>query len=132
MDNEVLRFTIGIEPRTKKNNQNIYYNSRTGKPFISQNKRYKEYERAAWVFLPKLEKPIDYSVNIRALYYRGSNRIVDLNGCNQCLHDVLVKYGVIQDDNSRIVTGTDGSRVLYDKDNPRTEVIITRIISEDV
>ena len=37
---------------------------------------------------------------------------------------MLVKYGVLKDDNSEIITSHDGSRVLYDKDNPRTEVTI--------
>jgi hypothetical protein len=38
-----------------------------------------------------------------------------------------VKYGVIEDDNSNVVVSVDGSRVLYDKENPRTEVEITEV-----
>ena len=34
-------------------------------------------------------------------------------------------YRVIEDDNSKIVVSTDGSRVRYAKFNPRTEVEIT-------
>jgi Holliday junction resolvase RusA-like endonuclease len=41
--------------------------------------------------------------------------------------DILVKYGVLADDNSNIVVSMDGSRVLYDKENSRTEVEITPI-----
>jgi hypothetical protein len=40
---------------------------------------------------------------------------------------VLVKYGAIIDDNSLIVTSMDGSRVYYDKENPRTEIYIERV-----
>jgi hypothetical protein len=40
---------------------------------------------------------------------------------------VLVKYGAIIDDNSLIVASMDGSRVYYDKDNPRTEIYIERV-----
>jgi hypothetical protein len=40
------------------------------------------------------------------------------------LHDILVKAKVLEDDNYKIVIGTDGSRVYYDKENPRTEVEI--------
>ncbi len=126
MENVILRFVIPLNPRTKKNNQNIYVNKKTGKPFVSQNDRYKQYESAAGLFMPKLKEPINEPVNIRALYYRDSNRIVDLNGLNQCLHDVLVKYKVIEDDNSRIVVSTDGSRALFDKECPRTEIEITK------
>ena len=42
----------------------------------------------------------------------------------EAIDDVLVKYGVIEDDNFNIVQSHDGSRVLYDKGNPRTEVYI--------
>ena len=42
--------------------------------------------------------------------------------------DILVDAGILEDDNSNIVAGHDGSRVLYDKENPRTEILITRII----
>ena len=42
----------------------------------------------------------------------------------EALLDVLVRYCVIDDDNAEIVAAMDGSRVLYDKANPRTEVII--------
>ena len=127
MKKTLLEFTIPLNPRTKKNSQNIFYNSKTGTPFITQGDRYKEYESAAGLFIPRPETPISARVNVKALYYRDSKRIVDLNGLNQCLHDVLVKYKVIEDDNSRIVAGTDGSRVYYDKENPRTEVTITEM-----
>ena len=39
----------------------------------------------------------------------------------------MVKHGIIKDDHSGIVVSHDGSRVLWDKDNPRTEIIIKRL-----
>ena len=53
-----------------------------------------------------------------------TRRIVDLVGLLQAVDDILVHYNVIKDDNSRIVQSHDGSRVLYDKGNPRTEIYI--------
>ena len=38
--------------------------------------------------------------------------------------DILVTAGVLADDNSRIVAAHDGSRVDYDKQNPRVEIWI--------
>lgn len=38
--------------------------------------------------------------------------------------DLLVLANIIKDDNSSIVKSHDGSRVLYDKQNPRTEIYI--------
>ena len=40
------------------------------------------------------------------------------------MDDVLVKARVLLDDHCGIIVSHDGSRVLYDKDNPRTEVYI--------
>ena len=53
-----------------------------------------------------------------------TKRRVDLTNLLEAIDDVLVKYGVLKDDNSEIITSHDGSRVLYDKDRPRTEVVI--------
>ena len=50
----------------------------------------------------------------------------DLTNLHEALHDILVKYHVIADDNCKIIVSTDGSRVLYDRENPRTEVTITK------
>lgn len=79
--------------------------------------------------MPKVEK-IDYRVNIKAWYYMPTRRRVDITNLHEALHDILVKYGVIADDNCKIVFSTDGSRVLYDKNNPRTEVEITEVDEE--
>lgn len=118
------RFTIGLVPVTKKNSQEIHLNKYTGKRWISPSDKYKQYEHSAAWFMPH-EKTIREPVNVRALFYMPTKRRVDLVNLEEALLDVLVHYGVIDDDNSTIVAGMDGSRVLYDKDNPRTEVIIT-------
>ena len=53
-------------------------------------------------------------------------RTIDLTNLNEALHDILVVNGLLVDDNAKIVVSTDGSRVFYDKNNPRTEVYITK------
>ena len=70
---------------------------------------------------------IDYPVNVKALYYMPTRRRVDLCNLHEALCDVLVKFGVVQDDNCKIIASMDGSRVLYDKENPRTEVYIEEV-----
>ena len=40
----------------------------------------------------------------------------------QAVDDILVEAGILEDDNYCIVAGHDGSRVYYDKQNPRTEI----------
>lgn len=54
-----------------------------------------------------------------------SRRRVDLVNLLEGTCDILVDAGILEDDNSNIVAGHDGSRVLYDKDNPRCEILIT-------
>ena len=110
---------------TKKNSQQIYRNSKTGKPFISQSDRYKDYEEACKYILKPLR--ISHKVNIKAVYYMKTRRKVDLVNLHSALHDVLVACKVLEDDNFKIIHSTDGSYVDYDKDNPRTEVEISKV-----
>ena len=56
-----------------------------------------------------------------------TRRRVDLNNLLEAATDLLVSAGVLKDDHCGIVVSHDGSRVLYDKDNPRTEITITRV-----
>ena len=121
-----LTFTIGLCPVPKKNSQNIV-KGRDGKPIIVQNDRWKKYERECKKFMPEMEEPISQPVNIRYLFYRDSLRRVDQSNLIEGADDVLVKYGVVLDDNFTIVKGHDGTRVFVDKTSPRTEVLITEV-----
>ena len=67
---------------------------------------------------------IEQPCEVVCLFYMPTRRIVDLTNLEEAIDDILVKYGVLKDDNSRILVSHDGSRVLYDKNNPRTEVTI--------
>lgn len=60
-----------------------------------------------------------------------TKRRVDLVNLLEATCDILVHYGVLADDNSSIVAGHDGSRVLHDKERPRVEVTITEINNEE-
>lgn len=91
------------------------------------SKRYKDYEKNAEQYLPKLDEPINYSCNLKAVFYMPTRRRVDLVNLEEALCDVLVKYGIIEDDNCKIVTTMNESVVSYDKENPRTEVEITAL-----
>ena len=120
----MIQFTIPLAPISKKNSQQILRNSRTGKPFIVPSKKYREYEEAAGWFLPKVST-IDTAVNVKCLFYMPTRRRCDLTNMLEAVDDLLVKHGVLADDNFTVVESHDGSRVLYDKEHPRTEVTIT-------
>ena len=119
----MVEFTIRLIPRTKKNSQQIIYVN--GYPRIIPSKAYKQYEKDCKPFIPKI-KTIREPVNVKAVYYMPTRRGVDLCNLHEALCDVLVRYGVVEDDNYKIIATMDGSRVEYDKHNPRTEVTITR------
>lgn len=123
MQKKSYNFIIPIPPVTKKNSSNIFLNKATGKRFIRPSDRYCQYEKDFILLCPNIPV-IDFPINVKALYYMPSRRRVDLVNLHSALHDCLVKKGVILDDNCNIIVSTDGSRVYYDKENPRTEVII--------
>lgn len=59
-----------------------------------------------------------------------THRRCDLTNMLEAIDDVMVKAELLKDDNYNIISAHDGSRVLYDKANPRTEVYIERISDE--
>ena len=120
---ETIKINIPLNPVTKKNSQQILYNKRTGRPFITPSKNYKNYEYEASFFIPK-DLEIDFGVNVKCLFYMATKRKVDLTNLLEAIDDILVKCGTLADDNSTIIKSHDGSRVLYDKENPRTEIEI--------
>ena len=93
---------------------------------VIPSSQYKMYEKECGQYMPQIE-PIDQPCNVECIYYMPTHRRVDLSNLLACTLDVLVKYKVLEDDNSNIVASMDGSRVEYDKDNPRTEITITLI-----
>ncbi len=124
----MIKFTLKLKPITKKNHQQILKNRVTGKLFVAPSKEYQEYEEAALWLIPKFRQlPINYPVNVKCLFYMPTKAKCDLTNLLESIDDVMVKAGLLADDNYTIIESHDGSRVLYDKDNPRTEVEITRI-----
>lgn len=121
----IQKYIISIPPITKKNSQQILTNHRTGKPFIAPSRQYKKYEQAAmWYLTPKPKAPLSGSYNIRLLFYMPTRRKVDKTNLESAIMDVLVDAKILADDNRNIVAATDGTRVYYDKENPRTEIYI--------
>lgn len=111
-------------PRTKKNSQRIIKIG--GHYSIIPSKAYKEYEKSAGSQI-KAKEAIDYPINVKVLYYMPTRRRVDLVNLLEATLDILVRYNVISDDNSKVVVSMDGSRVLYDKENPRAEIYLEAI-----
>lgn len=127
-----IRYIIKLPPITKKNSQQILTNKKTGRPFIMPSKKYKEYEQAAaWFLVPRPPRPIECSLNIKCLFFLQTRRQTDLTNLLEAVDDLLVHVGIIKDDHYGIVTSHDGSRCYWDKDNPRTEITITKLPADE-
>lgn len=122
-----IKITIPLPPVTKKNSQRIMHSSKTGKSFIMPSQKYMDYEaEAVWhCKRARVQRPIEEPVEVKCLFYMPTKRRVDLTNLLESIDDVLVRADVLKDDHSGIIVSHDGSRVLYDKETPRTEVSIT-------
>lgn len=131
-----IRYTIKGDPRTKKNHQMIAGAGpkctacgKHRKQWIKQSDSHDNYaELAKWQLRPIPPRPIECMVNVKCLFYMETRRRVDQLNLLATIDDLLVEMKILADDNSRIVVGHDGSRVLYDPDNPRVEITITKYI----
>ena len=130
-------YTIPKPPVTKKNSSQIIFTGpkcpvckRGRLARLLPSKKYREYEEAALRCLQRKE-PITTPVNVQCLFFMPTLRRVDLVNLLEAACDVLVTAGVLADDNSGIVVSHDGSRVLLDRDRPRTEIYITEANKND-
>lgn len=116
-------------PVTKKNSARIA-KTKTGRPFILPSERYVKYEKLFLKQVASLPEPIRSGVNVKCVYYMDNRRRVDLLNLLEATCDALVKAGVLEDDKSGIVVGHDGSRVKYDRENPRVEITISQCVED--
>jgi Holliday junction resolvase RusA-like endonuclease len=125
-----MKIVLYGDPRTKKNSARIL-KSRSGGRFVAPSKAYVDYETDCLRQIKKPHSPVSARVNVRCVYYMATRRKVDLANLIEATCDILVKAKVLADDNSQIVAAHDGSRVDYDKKNPRAEIWIEEITNED-
>lgn len=119
-----MKITIPIDPVTKKNHSQVVMIK--GRPLVLPSKPYQEYEKKCKEYIPTTESPIDYPINLECHFYKGTHRKCDVTNLLQAVCDILVKYKLLEDDNYSIVASVDGTFVDYDKENPRTEIYITK------
>jgi Holliday junction resolvase RusA-like endonuclease len=122
----MLKIDIPINPRPKKNNQEIVFNKKTGKRMVIQNKRYTEFERECKKYMPILESPIDFPINLSCKFYVADARRRDIANFIEAVQDILTKYNILQDDNYNIVASLDGCSMEIDREYPHIEIIIEK------
>ena len=122
---EPIKIVIELQPVTKKNSSQLIKKKK--RSYILPSPQFREYESNCHYYLHKYRRaePINTPINLKCLFYMGTKRKCDLTNLLQAVQDILVDYNIIEDDNYTIVAHTDGSRVYYDKEHPRTEIYIT-------
>lgn len=127
---ETIKIEIPLLCRSKKNSEQIIPNKRTGKSIIIQSKLYREFENSCGWYLMKYRLEINKRINIKATFIVPDRRKRDLTNLENAIADILVKYGVIEDDNYNIVAGWDGSRIVYKKGVEKTIIEIGGITDD--
>jgi Holliday junction resolvase RusA-like endonuclease len=128
----MIKSNIPVNPRSKKNSQEIVFNRKTGHRMVIQNKRYTEFEKECKKHIPILrEPPINYPINLQCKFYVCDARKRDIANYLEAIQDILVKYGILEDDNYNIVSSLNGCSMEIDRDNPRIEIIIEKIKEQE-
>ena len=121
-----MRIVLKGRPITKKNHSRIV--QARGRVMVIPSKQYMEYLADCRWQLNVLRlggMKISSPINLKCVYYMPTRHRVDLVNLLEATCDILVECGLLADDNSKIVASHDGSRVEYDKNNPRVEIEIT-------
>lgn len=123
----MLSYTVTGNPIVKKNTQKVIH--RGGRSFVVYSAQYRSWLNNAMDELAlqkRPDQPIDYPIILVCKFFMQTLRVVDLSALYEGIQDTLVKMEILEDDNFNIVIGHDGSRVLLDRKNPRTEISIIK------
>lgn len=116
-------YVIPGQPRVKKNGQKVAV--RKGKPVKYNTQAYKDWHATAAKYLmgqPRPAEPISTPLLLVCKFFMQTKGRVDLSALYEGIQDLLVEMHILADDWMHVVVGHDGSRVYYDKNNPRIEV----------
>lgn len=120
-----MTYIIKGDPVTKKNSGRIVrYGQRAA---IRPSKQYEAYSKDAIKQLQAQKRPsepLSEPITVKTTYYMRTRRRVDIANLLNATHDILQDAGIIADDCRDIIASVDGSRVYYDKENPRAEITI--------
>lgn len=124
-----MKITLFGRPITKKNSSRIVKCGAFHK--LLPSKAYVAYEKDCLCQITgKFKKKLNGKYNLKCLYFMPTRHRVDLVNLLEATCDILVAADVIADDNSKIIVSHDGSRVLYDKDNPRVEIFLDEVVDD--
>ena len=124
---KILSLTIPLNPIPKKNSNRIA-RAGNGRSYVIPSNEAYEYQRQCGFFLSRYTGqcgfPISMPVEVVYKFYRKDARRCDMTNLEEAMDDILVHYGILKDDNYKIVASHDGTRVRIDREHPRTEITI--------
>lgn len=135
----LAQYVIPLDTRAKKNSHRIAGSGprcpmcgKFQKQFVRNGTTATEFAfQAAQYLRPKPEKPYGSTVHLIYRVYTATWHKKDDLNLYEALDDILVKEKILEDDNRKIIRSRDGSRVLYDKENPRAEIYIYEYKEEE-
>lgn len=135
----LAQYVIPLDTRAKKNSHRIAGSGprcpmcgKFQKQFVRNGTTATEFAFQAAKYLhPKPGKPFGGTVHLVYRVYTATRHKKDDLNLYEALDDILVKEKILEDDNRNIIRSRDGSRVLYDKNNPRAEIYIYDYAEEE-
>lgn len=135
----LAQYVIPLDPRTKKNHMTIAGSGprckecgKRKKQYVRQGHANTQYSaRAAQYLHPKPREPLECEIYVVYHLYMQTHRRVDDLNLYASLDDLLVSERIIRDDSIKYIRCRDGSRVFYDKENPRAEIYIYEYREEE-
>lgn len=122
-----MRLVISGTVPSKKNNKQIFRNSRTGKRFITSSDVYRKWNNSAIAEL-KIQfagfRIVGYPISMKITFYPGGLWRKDLDNQAGSVMDTLKDAGVIEDDDTKHIKELHLFFGGYDKENPRCEIEI--------
>lgn len=114
---------LGSVP-SQKNRKRIYTNRKTGKPFIASDETVKDWQKDALLQL-KGKRPVQvYPISLTAVFFVRDDRRHDLDNMVAGCMDILVKAGILQDDDCKHVETLTLQFGGLEPLNPRVEIFI--------
>jgi Holliday junction resolvase RusA-like endonuclease len=125
------------KPAVKKNNQRTIWHKYLKRMIVVYDTKYTAWEKDCLKQLglsangriindKDRVKNIDFPIILKCHFFVNDNRTRDLSNFYESIQDVLVKAGILVDDNYKIISGHDGSRMFVDPKNPRIEFWILK------
>lgn len=119
-----MKITIFGQCPSMKNGKNVGVNPRTGRVFVTSNKIVKAWQDQASKQLKNYRGTAEGPLFIMMVFYNGDKRKRDMDNQASSVLDLLVKSGLIEDDNCFVITRLCLAFGGVDRENPRVEVTI--------